>query len=425
MKDCRYFEDELLAGIPYRFRAYVEETLRSFQESKVMVQLFSNAVQAISSTHKQSEIPDIVLAIGSFGRLDGCASLSDYDIIYIYDGLRDDNRVSKIRAMIRKLVIENKALLFDHREEIETYTFDFDKSPAYPVLAVNELFESNNEIRALQILTEGRTIIGDERINHFKSKILDGFGYTNNIHSFDLTPLREALIRMKRAFCHKFIGRLKTENRKISNRKILKLFVLREFFYISSLFALTDIYISCAISQSSKADALRKLSAPSMLKICTLSDPNGNLGKLLSRNRPELRDEILRMLKKRIESIPPSIRCAIMDQISDPGEAELFPLLRALTLSVLNKYDSLLQLLHDHNFLSIIDQLEPDITTWIAKRNFKKILDRREEMIAAAKLLAISLKEILELENELITNLAFTLGVENLQEIVTYQLELR
>ncbi|MEJ1354255.1 MAG: hypothetical protein RPU52_08455 [Candidatus Sedimenticola sp. (ex Thyasira tokunagai)] len=220
MKDCRYFEDELLAGIPYRFRAHVEETLRSFQESKVMIQLISNAITSVSEVCEASEMPDIVLAIGSFGRLDGCARLSDYDIVYVYDGPFDEIRLQSIRQTIRKIVTDNKALTFDHREPIENGTFDFDASPAYPVLSLDELRENDNKIRILQILTEGRVILGEDKIAEFKSRELEGFGYTANKHSFDLTPLRDALSEMKNAFCTDFIGRLKTENRKLTNRKI-------------------------------------------------------------------------------------------------------------------------------------------------------------------------------------------------------------
>ncbi|MEJ1373433.1 MAG: hypothetical protein RPU12_02065 [Candidatus Sedimenticola sp. (ex Thyasira tokunagai)] len=114
-----------------------------------------------------------------------------------------------------------------------------------------------------------------------------------------------------------------------------------------------------------------------------------------------------------------------MDESTDAGEAQLFPPLRALTLSVLTKYDSLLQLLHDHDFLDMIEPLEPDVTTWMSIRKFRRILERREEMIDAAKLLAASLKEILVLENELDENSTFGLGVESLQAIVAYELELR
>ena len=57
-------------------------------------------------------------------------------------------------------------------------------------------------------------------------------------------------------------------------------------------------------------------------------------------------------------------------------------------------------LLHDPKFLSDIDSLQPDITTWLGHRNFQRILSHREAMVIAANRLGKALSDLLDLVEE-------------------------
>jgi hypothetical protein len=255
MKYCDEFERRLLAGIPYRFRQDVESILQSFHDSRVMLGVYRRAVESSSlSTHSMRSNLSVV-AFGSFGRLDGSAALSDFDVVYLYRSSKDVKHVQEIRGLITEIIRHNRALLFDHRSEIEQNTFDFDKSPAYPVIATEELFGNDPFNRTLQVLTEGRVIYGDDQIAGLRKDLLEKqYGYTENVYSLDFSKLRQDLSNLTTVFCTTTIKQLQGEKIKANNRKILKVFALREFFYLATLFAMTEIALAVGAQHSSVED---------------------------------------------------------------------------------------------------------------------------------------------------------------------------
>src|SRR5512145_3218145 len=151
MRDCSVFEGQLLGGIPYRSRYSVENALRSFQASNVMLHVYSEAVLSAKPPQLDGR-PPTVIAFGSFGRMDGAPSVSDYDVLFLYQGPVSTTHSEALRAFARRIVQSNRALPFDHRDEIEGGTFDFAKSPAYPILSTTELLAEPQGVRSLQVL---------------------------------------------------------------------------------------------------------------------------------------------------------------------------------------------------------------------------------------------------------------------------------
>jgi hypothetical protein len=89
-------------------------------------------------------------------------------------------------------------------------------------------------------------------------------------------------------------------------------------------------------------------------------------------------------------------RLMVPDVVAGPDQGQIQGQLRALTLPVVAKYDALLAQLHDSEFMSRIDQLEPDITTWLGHRSFQRILQYRSQMIEGAVRLAKALRDVLD-----------------------------
>ncbi|WP_022664487.1 hypothetical protein [Desulfospira joergensenii] len=421
MRDCNNFEQCFLSSIPYRFRMLTENALKASQESEVMLNLFGNAL--ISAKVSTSlDLPNIlIVAIGSYGRLDGASKFSDYDILYLYEGNKDNDVVNIIRKFIKEIVIGNKALLFDHREEIENDTFDFDISPAYPVLSTNELFNEDYEIRALQLLTEGRALCQHEVVDQLKKDLITKYGYTQNINELDFRNLTNSLENLKNAFCTEIIGRLANSGRKLNNKKILKLFALREFFYIATLFSISEIAIGVSANNFTISQSIRKMSSPSTLKISSFGDPNNPIHALIRNQIPEVFDEIIKILEPKIDQIPLPGRMVFKSSHDDPKEISY---LRAISLSVVHKFNSLLKRLHDENFLSSIAEFEPDYTTWIGKRQFSHITKSREELIQSSKILAITIVEILTFISEATDTGTFEDAIQTLNKIKDYEIVL-
>jgi hypothetical protein len=357
--------------------------------------------QAIATT----QLPDvgggkdpIVVAFGSFGRLDGAPDISDYDVLFMYPGSPDRTIVESLRASIRDIVSGNRALPFDHREEIESGVFDFDHSPAYPVLSTEELRSAEHEIRALQLITEGRAITNGNQVRSLRSDLLRYFGLADNIYELNLAPFRKALDRMKVSYCTGIFGRLKAEHRPLSNRKILKLFALREFCHLTTLLAAAEVAIAVS-GANLDADAPRIaqiLSSPSILKVASFGDPSASLGNLITGVSPEVYRELLAIARSHRERLQSSSGTRYDETVDgNDGEADLFEQLKGLTLPVLREYDALIQLLHEPKFLGLIEPLEPDLTTWLGYAQFQKVLDHRASLISLTKRLASSLHEIL------------------------------
>lgn len=421
MHDCNFFEQCFLSGIPYRFRMFTENALKASQESQVMLNLFGNALSsAMAST--SLGLPNLfMVAIGSYGRLDGASKYSDYDILYLYEGNKNNDFVVIIRQFIKEIIAGNKALLFDHREEIERDTFDFDTSQAYPVLSTDELFHDDYETRALQFLTEGRALCQPEAIDQLKKDMITKYGYTQNINELDFRKLTTALENLKNAFCTDIIGRLAASGRKLNNKKILKLFALREFFYIATLFSVSEIAIGISTNNFTIIESIRKMSSPSTLKVSSFGDPNSPMHVLLRNQIPEVLEEIIKILEPKIDQIPLPGRMVFKSSHDDPKEISY---LRAISLSVIHKFNSLLKRLHDENFLNSIEEFEPDYTTWIGKRQFSHITKSREELIQSSKILASTIVEILTFISEATDNATFEDAIQTLNKIKYYEIVL-
>ncbi len=339
-----------------------------------MLQQYSRALAAETLP---TPAPSVV-AFGSFGRLDGSSLLSDFDILFLYGGAPQPERIAECRALIQSIVKSNRSMLFDHRRAIEDGLFDFDKSPAYPILSTQELLDDHNELRGIQVITEGRAIRGTAEVQAVRHEILARKGFSENVHQLDLAPLRIALNRSKSSYCNGIIGRLAGDRGSLCNRKILKLFALREFSFIANLFALADVAIATAANIYSPMEAARILSAPSVNKIASFANPTGSFGNIVSSLALDVRKTLTELVAKwpRTDDTPFSV---------DPTEPPLFAHLRVPVLAVLSRYDALLKLLHDEQFIEMIDRLDPVVTNWIGLRPFQRVITYRSELISGAR----------------------------------------
>jgi hypothetical protein len=424
MQELQQLERRLLAGIPYRYRYEVEAILRAFQQSVVMLEVYSQAVRVATPAKVGETVPNpIVVAFGSFGRLDGAANISDYDVLFLYDGDRNPDRVNAFRSQLRDIVSSNQALMFDHRAAIQQGSFDFDASPAYPILSVEELFRPESEVRALQLLMEGRCLSSNAEYAKVAERLVATLGFAEVVHRLNLAPLRAALSRLKTAYCTGVVGRLRERRTALTNRKILKLFALREFSHLAALFALAETAIAVSAECCNAGGAVRTMSAPSVLKIASFGDSLAALSTLLSRRSPQVKRSSTTIVDAYIDKLRPELDGVFADPSGDDTEEQFTARLRLLTLNVLRHFNSLLQLLHDVDFLCVIDPLEPDITTWMSYKQFRHVLDRRHQLIVAAKELASALKEIVGLVARSSGCPALDDAQASLEDIVNYKLE--
>jgi hypothetical protein len=373
--------------------------------------------------HRKAVDP-LVVAFGSFGRLDGATEVSDYDTIYLYEGPRDSEQEVALRELIRNIVRSNQALLFDHRAAIEDGTFDFDSSPAYPVFAADDIVKPDAEGRAVQLLMEGRCLRSPTLHSAIAATLVRNFGYTDSIHGLNLSSFREALSRLKKAYCHGVVGRPSDSHLHLTNRKILKLFALREFSYLANLFALTEVAIWVSVRMSSPTVAVRATSAPSILKIACFGEARGALAALLEARPPAVKQAATEVAETYISKLPKGVTGVFGSSPVDADEDPFIAKVRVLTLNVLRNFDSLLELLHDLEFLEAIDALAPDVTNWMSLQQFNSVLDRRQQLIDSAKTLAAALSEILRIVSPWAGCTALQDARQSLNEILEYSLEL-
>lgn len=360
-----------------------------------MLQVFARAVEALPPPRLAGNSPPFIVAFGSFGRLDGDPAISDYDVLYLYPGRKNISNVRALQGYIRELVSTNKALPFDHRAEIESNKFKFDASPAYPILSTDELRKTIAAVRQLQMLTEGRAINEPAKVLETRKTLLESLGYTDNLLALNLSPLRDSLDSFKGSYCTQFLGSLHASAHPRRNRKILKLFTLREFSYLSSVFSVADIAIATSSRAAPLEGLVQMLSAPSVLKIASFADESGSLATLFHTLPPPLKQELREIIRDHVKAISPD-KLVGMPKLTD-GDADLFFTgIRLLVLNILHVYDLLLYRLHDKSFLAQIDLRGPDVATWIAVPPFPSILASRAQLIAASRALAASLCDVLE-----------------------------
>jgi hypothetical protein len=131
------------------------------------------------------------------------------------------------------------------------------------------------------------------------------------------------------------------------------------------------------------------------LKIASFSSSRGALTRAFETIGPTLQNEILRRLKTHQQSTP-AVDRLMVPEVAGPDQGQIHAQVRSLALPVLAKYDALLALLHDAEFMARMDLLEPDITTWLGHRSFQKILQHRSQMIDGAIRLAQALRDVLD-----------------------------
>lgn len=417
MEDCHSFDLALLSALPYAHRDAAENVLRSFQQSQVMLRLYAKALSSVTA-------PDLtgrhfmVAAFGSFGRLDGADELSDYDSLFIYSGDSDRIVVESLRAFIRRLVVSNKGLPFDHRVEIEAGRFDFDHSPAYPILSEADLLTAQPRTRAVQLTIEARLVHGGERLRRLREEVLAQLGFSTDIHELDFLQLRTELNGLKDRFLDPFTRSLATSHAP-RNRKILKLFALREFSYLTTLLATVEVCIAVEQRRATPSDAATLISAPSLLKLLCFSDPNRSLAHLLNRLAPDVVGEVARALSKHVDG-----QGATLSKLTpnSPSAYACLTILREIALTVVGHYDALLNRLHNARFLDHIDSLAPTVTAWMGNSEFGRILRSRAAMIDGTKRLASALRDVLGVLDTIVPAFKFDQAYEAMDSIEAYQL---
>jgi len=406
-------------SIPYAEHGSIRNVLAAYGESSTMLGMCVRAVERIVLPGVDKGTICIV-AFGSVGRLDGVLQVSDYDTMFIYPGGKDQDTVDSLREAITALVTTNSAMPFDHREEIEARTFAFDDSPAYPVVSQTELLSAIQLPRTLQTLTEARVIAGRDAVDSMSKRLLaERYGFANDRHSIDLRLLRDDLARLKTAYCREVCGRLTQRPRSLGNRKILKLFALREFHYLATLFALAEL----AIIVQARADeqvlglALTLLSSPSFLKVASFADPAGTLNRMFLSSR-SLMAECSTSLARHAGR---PAGTGIENPSGGPSHDRS---VLSLIMDVLRPYDHLLEMVHDPDFLAEIEKFEPDVTTWMAHPVFKRILQHRGQLMSASSKLAEALLDVLGVLEQDVGCQAIDEAKITLDLIRTYELEM-
>jgi hypothetical protein len=421
MNDCKSFENALLSSIPYHFRSVVENSIKSFRESQILLKIISKALNIACHSIDGFDNTICAISIGSFGRLDGLHDISDFDILYIYDGGHDDNKIDLCHKLIKKVITDNKALSFDHRIEIENDTFDFSTSLAYPVLSRDELYLQENSTRVVQLLLEGRSILNDDLVLNLKEQFIQFSGYTTVRYALNLSQLRGLLESFRASCCGSMIGSSAHTIPIRPNNKILKLFVLREFFHIASLFSLVDLAVGITNNTCTIRDALKILSSPCILKISSFCDMVSPLGKMLRSLQASSKGELIDIIKKLATTIPDDELHGIKDIFLKGTEDPLISKLRTYSLIVQKKFDGLVNLLHDTDFLHIVDALPSDITTWMGDRNLRSVLSLRENLIVSTRKLATALRVVIKYISD-ITSIPYPEALLNLDLIIGYEL---
>jgi hypothetical protein len=419
MKDCERFKRSLQNALPYTVRHSIEHTISAFDASHTVLRLMATAVEAaISSAASGTDLH--VVAIGSFGRLDGQADISDMDAIYLYDGPSQKRKSIKTQEMICGLVSKNQCFRFDHRRELEAHKFDFEASFAYPVIGTSELTNKTSNNRAIQLITEGRVLRHRDTVDSLRMKLLKGFGYEEVITDLDFTALRAALAQFKDSYCDAVIALKGKHKWDLTNRKILKLFALREFSYLATLFAVAEISLRVAMGIDDKHPPIATLSAPSIIKIASWSSPFGVFAEVLQRQGAAALNEITGVLKAGLTSLPKLDEAFAQQQVAEGNDPVVFRYLRAYIVPILVKHDALIDFLHNPDILASFDKYEPHLTTWIGKPQFQRVFSKRQQMIDALKAFATQLKAILPiLENQ---GLIIHEADAALAEVVSYQL---
>ena len=407
-------------GIPGAEQGSVQNALMAYHDSRLMLEMYSRALNSINLRDNRKEPTPSVVAFGSFGRLDGSVQMSDYDVMFLYPGATDAKATTAIEAAITELIFYNKSFPCDHRVEIEAGTFDFGKSLAYPILSEAELWAIGAESRALQIITEARVIRQREWVSEQASRLLsERYGYAGDRHSLNLGPLRDGLAGLKTSYCTEVYGRLSEEGRPLTNRKIVKLFALREFHYLATLLSVAESAI--AVGAHADGDAVgrarRLLGAPSFLKVASFADPAGTLGCAVP-SGGSLGEQCAQCLAQHTDKLSrPDLGSAL--PTSSPIDS-----IRALVLSVLRPYDRLLGLLHDTAFVKLIDEHKPYVTTWMMDPRFRQITKSRDDLIANAKSLARALLDLIDILSQEIGCRALDEATATLEVVEAYRLEI-
>ncbi len=324
--------------------------------------------------------------------------------------------------MVCHLVTCNKCLRFDRREELEAGTFDFSKSPAYPVLGVSELNGVASRTRVVQILTEGRAIRNEDRAQTIQERLLVNLGYASDTPHLDFGPFRAALASFRDAYCSGTIGKGRAKKWPLSNRKIVKLFALREFSYLANLFSLAEIAMRVSPKQLITGDAIPLISSPSILKIASFASPLGVFGMFAQALGQGPIEQMEKLLAEDYKDLPEGDRGFIDPILASNREGNLITYLRAFILPVLSKFDSLLQSLHDEDSLAAFDEWASDTATWSAIPLFKRILDRRNAMVEGLRTFAGELRKLLAIieQHGYVTHDAD----ESLKQVTDYKLQL-
>jgi hypothetical protein len=407
-------------GIPGDEQGSTQNALMAYHDSRLMLEMYSRALDAINLRDDSREPTPSVVAFGSFGRLDGSVQMSDYDMMFLYPGAMDAKTTTAIEAAIAELISYNKSFPCDHRAEIEAGTFDFGESLAYPILSEAELWANEAESRALQIITEARVVRGHAWMGEQVSGLLsDCYGYAGGQYSLDLAPLRDGLARLKTSYCTEVYPRLIEERRPLTNRKILKLFALREFHYLATLLAVAESAI--AVGAHADGDAVgrarRLLGAPSFLKVASFADPAGTLGCAVP-SGGSLGEQCAKCLAQHTEKLSrPDLGIALPS--SSPIDS-----IRALVLSVLRPYDRLLGLLHDSAFVQLIDEYKPYVTNWMIDPRLRQIGADRDALVDNTKHLARALLDVIAILSQEMGCRALEEAKATLEVVEAYSLEI-
>ena len=428
MKDFSYYERQLLACLPHRFRDSVNGSIQSFEQSRSLLQIYKRAVESWPTNIEKRQVA--LAAFGSLGRLDGSTLTSDYDVLHLYAGVADDECFKVIREAIKKLLQNNEALPFESRDRIANETLDFHRCPAYQILSVEELLGDTKQIQALQLLTESRTVLGEDMVFDIRERVLRKHGYSDNEFEVNYSPLREGLLQLNTSYRKEVMGRLAKENRTLLNRKVLKLFTLREFFYLATLFALVEAALAGCKRRGSVSETLRILSAPCILKLAASGNPTGPLSQLIYGHSVEVAAEVTRITSRHIKNLLLEPDSAIDEESGETSgvatsakENDFSSNFRTLALAPLAKYDILLRRLHDPEFLVLIDRFRPDITTWLGHKEFNAMLSLRRQLIQFTVSLAYCLNEVLQYINKSSPSPALDDAIKTLEVIIDYRLD--
>lgn len=372
------------------WRQHEESYLRAYIASRTLLIPLQRAVHnVLSDLHDTSEYQLTVIALGSYGRLDASVDISDVDIILVRS-----NGTNIVDRFLQRLLLENKSLLFDHRDEIERGNFYSipHHEICYPSITIEELL-SDTELsrqRRMQVLFESRPIYGTGYYDTVYNAVLGYYRLlTTPASSFPPQKFQKDMDDFLDGFW-KVIAESKSTSKRIGNIKIAKALLLREMYALTN--RLTLAYVTLYVIRDSK-ELTEILTAPNFVKIYLWLGTRFIYNRLLKLSNPT-QQYLVGQLIADMDEEKKRVACAITN--TEVENLDIQDIVRGYVFNVLKEYDTLLRYLRHTDYLSYIKERDSNYMVWIKEPELLALQKCRLSLLEHFRSFAKVLNTILE-----------------------------